>query len=202
MSQVTEVELAKRLMAGDTSAFEPFVEGMQGRLFRFAFANCGQREDAEEVAQETLLKVFESLKQLREPERIRPWVFRIAKNICYMRRRKSIYAPEEELSLDQLMPGFRDDSDGRKLEIADWSHLPEKEAMSAETREMLRKSILELPDIYRHTLLLRDMEELSTEETAEVLGINTDAVKTRLHRARLALRQRMDHRMRMETAAR
>lgn len=93
-----EVELARRLMAGDESAFEPFVSAFRTKLFQYTYLTCGQREDAEEVAQETLLKVFENLAQLREPEKIRPWVFRIARNVCYMKRRKSIYAPEEEIS--------------------------------------------------------------------------------------------------------
>ncbi len=81
---------------------------------------CGHREDAEEVAQETLLKVFESFDQLREPERVRPWVFRIAKNACLMKRRKSVFAPEHELSLEQFLParnqgGWRDEDRNRRL---------------------------------------------------------------------------------------
>jgi RNA polymerase sigma-70 factor (ECF subfamily) len=187
-----EIDLARRLLAGDFTAFEPFVATFQQKLFQFSYLTCGQREDAEETAQETLLKVFESLQTLREPERIRSWVFTIARNVCYMKRRKSIYAPEVELSLDQLMPGFRDDGGERKLEIADWSSLPDAQAENAELKQMLRAAIGELPEIYRSTLLLRDVEELSTEETAEVLGVTTDVVKTRLHRARLAMRQKLD----------
>jgi RNA polymerase sigma-70 factor, ECF subfamily len=187
-----EVELAKRLMAGDASAFEPFVAIFQHKLFHYSFLTCGQREDAEEVAQETLLKVFESLHTLREPERIRSWVYTIARNLCYMKRRKSIFAPEEEISLDQLMPSFRQDGSERKIEIADWTSLPEAQAMNSELRETLRRAIRSLPDIYRSVLMLRDVEELSTEETAEILGVTTDVVKTRLHRARLAVRQKLD----------
>ncbi|MCC6394044.1 MAG: sigma-70 family RNA polymerase sigma factor [Bryobacterales bacterium] len=187
-----EVELARRLIAGDESAFEPFVSAFQTKLFQYTYLTCGQREDAEEVAQETLLKVFENLAQLREPEKVRPWVFRIARNVCYMKRRKSIYAPEEEISLDQLMPSFKDDGGGRRIEIADWKGLPDTLAMKGELRDMLREAIGDLPDLYRNTLLLRDVEELSTEETAEVLGVSADVVKTRLHRARLMLRQRLD----------
>jgi RNA polymerase sigma-70 factor (ECF subfamily) len=187
-----EVELARRLMDGDESAFEPFVSAFQTKLFQYTYLTCGQREDAEEVAQETLLKVFENLSQLREPEKVRPWVFRIARNVCYMKRRKSIYAPEEEISLDQLMPSFKDDGGSRRIEIADWKGLPDTLAMKGELRNMLREAIADLPDLYRGTLLLRDVEEMSTEETAEVLGVSADVVKTRLHRARLMLRQRLD----------
>lgn len=193
MSKGTEeVELAKRLISGDSSAFEPFVAIFQNKLFHYSFLTCGQREDAEEVAQETLLKVFENLHTLREPERIRSWIYTIARNLCYMKRRKSIFAPEEEISLDQLLPSFRQDGSDRKLEIADWSSLPEAQAMNSELRETLQRAIRSLPDIYRSVLMLRDVEELSTEETADILGVTTDVVKTRLHRARLAVRQKLD----------
>lgn len=193
MSKGTEdVELARRLIEGDSTAFEPFVALFQNKLFHYSFLTCGQREDAEEVAQETLLKVFENLHTLREPERVRSWIYTIARNICYMKRRKSIFAPEEEISLDQLMPSFRQDGGERKLEIADWSALPEAQAMNSELRETLHRAIASLPEIYRSVLLLRDVEELTTEEAAEALGVTTDVVKTRLHRARLAVRQKLD----------
>ncbi|MBI3684501.1 MAG: sigma-70 family RNA polymerase sigma factor [Acidobacteria bacterium] len=193
MSQVAEeVELARRLIAGDQTAFEPFVGIFQQKLFQYSYLSCGQREDAEEVAQETLLKVFQSLDQLREPDRIRPWVFRIARNLCYMKRRKSIFAPEVEFSLEELGPSFREEGGRRRLEIADWSALPDSLAMNAELREILSAAISGLPDIYRSVLLLRDVEELSTEEAAGVLGVSEEVVKTRLHRARLAVRKTLD----------
>ncbi|MBI4905058.1 MAG: sigma-70 family RNA polymerase sigma factor, partial [Acidobacteria bacterium] len=159
-----EVDLARRLMHGDMSAFEPLATMLQNKLFQYTYLTCGQREDAEEVAQETLLKVFQSFDQLREPEKFRPWLFTIARNVCYMRRRKSIFAPEEEISLDALMPSFKDDGGGRRLEIADWSALPDAAAANSELRETLRTAIMELPDLYKATLLLRDVEGLSTEE--------------------------------------
>lgn len=187
-----EVVLARRLMAGDPTAFDRFVEIFQQKLFQYVFLTCGQREDAEEVAQETLLKVFQSFDQLREPERIKPWVFTIARNVCYMKRRKSIFAPDEEISLDALMPEFQQGGEGRRLEIADWSQLPEDQAIQHEVRQIVDQAIRELPDMYRSALLLRDLEELTTEETAEVLGVSTDVVKTRLHRARLMVRKKLD----------
>jgi RNA polymerase sigma-70 factor (ECF subfamily) len=153
---------------------------------------CGHREDAEEVAQETLLKVFENGEQLREPEKIRSWVFRIAKNACLMKRRKSTFAPARELSLDEFMPSKQGDGDRVRMEIADWSALPEGKALQSEMRELLEKAIRELPEAYRSVILLRDIEELSTQETAQILEVSTDVVKTRLHRARLAIRQKLD----------
>jgi len=187
-----EIELARRLIAGEPEAFERFVELFRTKLFQYSLLVCGHHEDAEEVAQDALFKVFEKLDQLREPERIRPWVFRIARNACLMKRRRSVFAPAEELSLDELMPVGAGDGGQRKLEIADWSALPEDQALRAEVQRVVRQAISELPDIYKTVLLLRDIEGLSTTEAAEVLEVSEEVVKTRLHRARLAVRQKLD----------
>ncbi len=187
-----EVELARDLLAGNLGAFDRFVESFRTRLFQYSLLMCGQREDAEEVSQETLLKVFENLAQLREPEHVRSWVFRIAKNACLMKRRKSVFAPVRELSLDEFIPLMDHRGGERKLEIADWSALPDAQVLRSELRDVLQEAISELPEIYKSVLLLRDVEELSTEETAQVLEVSEDVVKTRLHRARLAVRQKLD----------
>jgi RNA polymerase sigma-70 factor (ECF subfamily) len=157
---------------------------------------CGHREDAEEVAQETLLKVFESIDQLRDPNRLKSWVFRIAKNECFMKRRKSVFAPKVELSLEDLRPRKVKDGEVYGIEIADWTSLPDDLLLDTELQNALTRSIHELPEVYRSVVLLRDVEELTTEETAEILDISPDAVKTRLHRGRLVLRQYMDHYLR------
>jgi RNA polymerase sigma-70 factor (ECF subfamily) len=186
-----EVALARDLMAGTPGAFERFVEHFRSKIFKYASLICGQREDAEEVAQDTLMKVFANFDQLREPERVRAWVFRIARNGCLMKRRKSVFAPTEELSIEDFMPQAGQDG-ARRLEIADWSALPDQEALRGELRGVIMKAIEGLPEIYRGVILLRDVEELSTEETAEVLDVGQEVVKTRLHRARLAVRQKID----------
>lgn len=173
-------------MAGDASAFTPFVESFQAKIFQYTWLTCGQREDAEEVAQETLLKVFENFDQLREPEHVRAWVFRIAKNFCLMKRRRSVFAPERELSLDELLPA----SDGeRKVQIPDGGEAPEASILRGELNSRLESAIRQLPDIYRSVVLLRDVEELSTADTAAILDVTEDVVKQRLHRGRLALRK-------------
>jgi RNA polymerase sigma-70 factor (ECF subfamily) len=187
-----EIELARQLRAGNLGVFDQFVESVHARLFQYTLLMCGQREDAEEVAQETLLKIFENFDQLREPEHVRAWIFRIARNICLMKRRKSVFAPTHELSLDELMPAMDFRGSDRKLDIADWSALPDTQVLRSELREVMDQAISGLPDIYKSVLLLRDVEELSTEETAHVLELTEDTVKTRLHRARLAVRQKLD----------
>lgn len=200
-TQRQEIELARQLVAGEPGAFERFVELFRSKLFQYSLLVCGHHEDAEEVAQDALFKVFEKLDQLREPERIRPWVFRIARNACLMKRRKSVFAPERELSLDELMPQASEDGGQRRLEIADWSSLPENQALRAELQRVVREAIQELPEIYKTVLLLRDIEGLSTAETAEVLGVSEEVVKTRLHRARLAIRQKLDGYLRFSRAS-
>jgi len=195
MRQEDETELARRLIAGDPAAFDRFVDHFRAKIFQYSWLMCGHREDAEEVAQDTLLKVFESFAQLREPERVRPWVFRIARNACLMKRRKSVYAPARELSLDELMPARDGEGEGR-LQIADWSRLPDAQALDSELHDALGRSIAALPEIYRSVILLRDLEELSTEETAQILDVPEPAVKMRLHRARLAVRQTLDRHLR------
>jgi RNA polymerase sigma-70 factor (ECF subfamily) len=183
-------------MAGDPEAFDHFVDHFRAKIYHYSWLMCGHREDAEEVAQETLLKVFESAEQLREPDKVKSWVFRIAKNACLMKRRKSIFAPSRELSLDELMPTKRQDGNQVQIEIADWSSLPDGKALQSEMKGLLEKAIRELPEIYRSVILLRDMEELSTQEAAQILDVSDDVVKTRLHRARLAIRQTLDEYLR------
>jgi RNA polymerase sigma-70 factor (ECF subfamily) len=185
-----ELQLARELIAGNAGAFERFVDLYHGKIFRYSFTMCGQREDAEEVAQETLMKVFENLAQLREPEHLKAWVFRIAKNACLTKRRKSVFAPARELSLEELRP--QRDGESGELDIADWSALPETAAQNTELRAALDRAVQNLPELYRAIFLLRDVEEMSTAECADILGVSEDVVKTRLHRARLLLRAELD----------
>jgi len=180
------------VLAGDSAAFDAFVEHFRAKVFHYTWLMCGQREDAEEVAQDTLLGVFQHLDDLREPERVRPWVFRIARNACLTKRRHSVFAPARELSLDEFVPVVHGDGQHRHIEIADWSLLPEDTLLQSELKEQLDCAIAALPDNYKSVVLLRDVEALSTEETAQILAVSTDTVKTRLHRARLALRQKLD----------
>jgi RNA polymerase sigma-70 factor (ECF subfamily) len=186
-----EIELARRLLAGDASAFGPFVEAFQAKIFQYTWLMCGQREDAEEVAQDTLLKVFESFHQLNDPASVKAWVFRIAKNYCLMKRRRSVFAPERELSLDELMPSPGDGGRSLATVIEDSRELPEARLLRSELNREMEAALRELPSTYRSVVLLRDVEGLSTAETAEVLDLTTDVVKQRLHRGRLALRKRL-----------
>jgi len=199
LQRENEVELARKLIAGEPEAFDRFVEHFRTKIFRYSWLMCGQREDAEEVAQETLLKVFENFEDLREPGRVRPWVFRIAKNACLMKRRKSVFAPSQELSLDDFLPALDHEGGHARLQIADWSRLPDRQVLQSELKAVLDGAIGALPENYRAVILLRDVEELSTIETAQILDLTEDVVKTRLHRARLAVRQTLDEYLRTDS---
>ncbi len=180
------------MLAGDEAAFEPFLEHFRRKVFHHTILMCGNREDAEEVAQDSMLKVFGKLDQLHDPEQVRPWVFRIARNECLMKRRKSVFAPQRELSLEEFRPAREEGEHGPRLEIADWSDVPGDALLREELRGRIGEAIRDLPETYKAVVLMRDMEELSTEETARVLDISTDLVKQRLHRGRLALRKHLD----------
>ncbi len=201
MERDDETDLARQLIAGQPEAFDRFVEHFRAKVFHYSWMMCRNREDAEEVAQETLLKVFENFDHLREPERVRAWVFRIAKNACLTKRRKSVFAPPRELSLDDFLPATGHDGERLKLQIADWSQLPDGRMLQSEMRNALGQAIGELPENYRSVILLRGVEELSTEETAQILDLPQDVVKTRLHRARLAVRKKLDEFLRTEGSA-
>ena len=183
MDRPAETELARAVLAGEAQAFERFVEHFRSKIFHYSWLMCGKPEDAEEVAQETLWRAFERFDSLREPERVRSWIFRIAKNACLMQRRRSVFAPAQELSLDELTPDAEPPGQGEP---------PDAGFLRGELRAVLDRVILELPQPYRAVVLLRDLEELSTEETAQILDLGADVVKTRLHRGRVALRQKLD----------
>ena len=131
-------------------------------VFRYSWLMCGQRRTPKGCA-EALLKAFESFAQLREPERVRSWIFRIARNACLMKRRKSVFAPDRELSLEEFIPSQDGKGQHRHIEIADWSRLPEDELLNRELGSTLHRAITELPEKYRALVLLRDLEELTTE---------------------------------------
>ena len=171
-----EIELARRLLAGDKDAMQLFVETFQKKVFNYTWLMCGQREDAEEVAQETLLKVFENWDQLRDPEQVKPWVFRIARNCCLMKRRKSVFAPVAEVPVDDV-------------ELTSPDEAADERVIRKELNADLERALRAIPDTYRSVVLLRDAEELSTAETAALLEISEVNVKQRLHRGRAMLRK-------------
>ena len=179
--------LAEALIAGRPEAFDPFVERFGPLILGFGHRMCGHRADAEEVLQETLMKAYQSLKNLRDPGALRTWVYRVAANACLKMRRRGKSSPKREISLEDVLP--RAGGDGEPPQIADWSDIPLDRLLQGELKTKLDEAILSLPKDYRIVLVLRDQEGLDTREAAEILGISETLAKVRLHRARLALRK-------------
>lgn len=179
-------ELIRSLQAREPGAFEEFLRQVGPRLLHFGFRMCGDREDARDVLQETLLKTFESVGELRHPEAFRTWLYRVASNACLMKRRKSKFV-KEELALEEVLP-----DPGQLRDPKEWGAVPESVVLNNELGQRLRQAVLDLPPLYRTVLVLRDMEGLDTDEVAEALGVSKDVVKMRLHRARAKVRQSLD----------
>lgn len=185
----SDTELLDRIHRDDPGAFDLFVERFGNRLYGFSVRMCGEREDARDTVQETLLKAYQSLKDLKEPKALRSWLYRVASNACLMKRRKGKFEPERELSLEELMPRG---GNGPTAEIPDRGDLPEEGVLREEARRAVRRAIESLPPHYRVVLVMRDMEHLSTREVSAALELPETTVKMRLHRARLGVRQYLE----------
>lgn len=181
-----DAALLEGIRRNDPAAFELFVRRYGDRIFGFGVRVCGEREDARDVLQDTLLQAYRSLKTLEEPRALRSWLYRVVSNACLMKRRKKSGEPDRELSLDELMPRGRDEAE---IQIPDVSDLPDRELERAEVQHVVREAIRSLAPDYRIVLVLRDMEQLSTKETADALQLPESTVKMRLHRARLTVRK-------------
>ncbi len=183
-----DAALLAGLRAGEDAAYETLLRAYSGRMLAVARRFMGSEDDAREAVQEAFVSAFKAMDRFEGDSRISTWLHRIVVNACLMKLRTRRRKPEE--SIDDLLPKFAEnghlDVSGAGWEGAD--ALIERD----ETRALVRESIERLPEAYRTVLLLRDIEELDTEQTAEALGLSKAAVKTRLHRARQALRQLLD----------
>jgi RNA polymerase sigma-70 factor (ECF subfamily) len=184
MDELALVEAAKK---GDITAFEELVKRYDRNVFRIAQHITQNREDAEDVVQDAFLKAYGNLGQFQGQSKFYTWLVRIAVNEALMKLRRR--RPERTVSLDQ---DVETDEDTIPREVADWSPNPEQQYNQAELRELLQRTIQGLPAGFRTVFVLRDVEGLSTEETAEALGLSIPAVKSRLLRARLQLRERLN----------
>lgn len=186
-----EHDLIDASRAGDSGALEELVRSHQARVYSFAMRMCRNVEDAKDILQETFLGMLRSIKEFRGESKFTTWLYRIASNACLKKRRRGVFEPEpdQELSLDELMP--RAGPDGRKPEIADWSQDAEGALLRGELSEQMEAALDRLPREYKIVLVLRDVEGFSAEETAEMLKLSVPAVKSRLHRARVFVRREL-----------
>ncbi len=185
MSEIAQLPSIDALQAGDRDAFARLVDLTSGHIYRVAFQILGSEQDAEDVLQETYLKAYRALPAFEGRSSLTTWLYRIAVNEALMLMRK------RHPGLVSVEEGGASDENGEieAMEIVDFCCLPEGELLSSESRSFLEKAIQQLPPNQRVVFVMRDMEGLSTQETAEALGLSESNVKVRLLRARLNLRQ-------------
>lgn len=189
VSTADEFALVARLQAGDPVAYRRLVEENSANVYNLAFKLLGNEQEAEDVLQETFLSAFEAIGRFEGRSRLSTWLYRIAHNASLMRLRKR--KRMTAFSLDEPPPGDELGALSVSPLLVDWSTIPDDQLLTAEARTEMDRAVADLPETLRSTFVLRDIQGLSGAETAEVLGISVAAVKTRLHRARLRLRDRL-----------
>jgi RNA polymerase sigma-70 factor (ECF subfamily) len=181
--QSNEEELIRRIRNGERDLFYHLIRPYERRVYSAAFAILRNDADAEDVAQEAVLKAFRYLGQFRAEARFSTWLIQITVNEARMRRRK------DHAQIMEPLAGRQDDEgDYTPRDFADWREIPSETLERSEVRHKLAEALASLGEIYREVFVLRDMQQLSIEETAQTLGISNASVKTRLLRARLMLR--------------
>ncbi|MCI0370977.1 MAG: sigma-70 family RNA polymerase sigma factor [candidate division NC10 bacterium] len=183
-----DAELVERLKRGDEAAFTALLRRHQAKVYRLAMNMTRNPQDAEEVTQDVFLAVYRKIGGFDGRAAFSTWLYRVASNAALMKLRGRRGGPH--LSIEEEGPAFTPDGHHARP-VADWSELPEDRLLSGERRRVLEQAIETLPPDYRAAVVLRDIEGLSNQEVAEILGATVLAVKSRLHRARLTLRERL-----------
>ncbi|PYN98719.1 MAG: RNA polymerase subunit sigma-70 [Candidatus Rokuibacteriota bacterium] len=184
--------LLDRAVGGDAGALESLMTRHSGRVFRLAYGITRSQADAEEIVQDVFLTMVRKGASFEGHAALTSWMYRVTTNVALNKRRGK--RRELEVSLEEHLPTYKEDGhrDGdRSYVLADWSDTPEQKLMSGEARKILESAIDTLPDHYRAVLILRDVEELSNEEVAAIVDDSLGSVKSRLHRARMALREQL-----------
>ncbi|MFN8178186.1 MAG: sigma-70 family RNA polymerase sigma factor [bacterium] len=181
-----DVELVRRAKAGEEEAFSELVERHQARVYQHAERLLGNRQDAEEVLQDTFLQAYRNLAGFEERSRFSTWIYRIATNEALMRLRRA--SRRREVLLEEAPSG---EVERASDEVREFARSALDDVMDREVREILKKALVELPDEYRVVFVLRDVEGFSNAEVADILGLSVPAVKSRLHRSRIWLRDRL-----------
>lgn len=181
-------ELVQLIVSGKHFLFNELVARYEAKIFHYALRMCGNQADAEDIFQETFLHAFRALKSFRGHARFVTWLYRIANNSCLMKRRKSKFAPEQELSWDDLgmIPGKE-----REIVTPTLDQSPFDHTLNHEFRTVLQSTLLELPKLYRQVFILSDLQGFRNQEISDMLDISVATVKSRLHRARLFLREHL-----------
>ena len=183
-----DFELIRAINSGQFDRFPDLVKRYEQKLYNFSLRMCRDAADAEDTVQETFLNVFRYLKDFRYETKFKNWLYRVAASTCIKKRRKSKFAPQRELSLDEFLP---QDETEIPDQVPRWALRPLDKLLSDELSDKINAAIFTLPEKYRLVIVLRDIEGFSTAETAQILNLSDANVKVRLHRARLFLRDRL-----------
>jgi len=189
---VDEAALVAGLKARRPEAFETLVRTYTPRLLAVAMRMLGSPEDAQDVVQDAMLSAYRAIDRFEGNARVSTWLHRIVVNAALMKLRTRRRKPEQ--SIEPMLPAFAEDGHHAGRPVVAWTASAEEALLRREARERVRAAIADLPERYRTVLLLRDIEERSTREAADLLGITENAVKLRLHRARQALATRLGDR--------
>lgn len=183
-----DFELIRAINSGQYDRFPELVKRYEQKLYNFSLRMCRDAADAEDTVQETFLNVFRYLKDFRYETKFKNWLYRVAASTCIKKRRKSKFAPERELSLDEFYPQSEAEV---PHQVPDWAQMPLDKLLNNELLDKINQAIFTLPEKYRLVIVLRDIEGFNTAETAQILNLSDANVKVRLHRARLFLRDRL-----------
>jgi RNA polymerase sigma-70 factor, ECF subfamily len=185
----TDLELVRAIKAGDEHAFEQMVERYNARVYSLSYGVLRNAEDAEEATQDTFLTLYRKIGTFDESRKFFSWFYRVALNSAYSRARRRPSAPT--VAIEEYLPRFRSDGHLDSVDLRDWSIGVEDEAAARELASRAHDFIAELPPAYRDVIWMYDVEEIPAAEIAEILEISIPAFKSRLHRARLYVRQRL-----------
>jgi len=188
-SAQTDSALIERLQAGDDTAVAELARDYGAKMYQLALRYTRNKEDAEEVVQDVLLKVRDKIDAFRGDAALSSWIYRITFNTAMSRLRATRSTRMHEVPDEPI--GTHDDIAPRTLEPADWSNLGDELVHRRQMRDALRLAVAELPAIYREPVILRDLRGLSTEEASRQLKVKDQTLKSRLHRGRLILRDRL-----------
>ena len=183
-----DFELIRAINSGRFDRFPDLVKRYEQKLYNFSLRMCRDAADAEDTVQETFLNVFRYLKDFRYETKFKNWLYRVTASTCIKKRRKSKFAPQRELSLDEFLPQDETEVPDR---VPRWALMPLDKLLNDELLDKIDEAIFTLPEKYRPVIVLRDIEDFSTAETAQILNLSDANVKVRLHRARLFLRDKL-----------
>jgi RNA polymerase sigma-70 factor (ECF subfamily) len=184
-----DTQLVERLQAGDDSAVADLAGAYGAKMYQLALRYTRNKEDAEEVVQDVLMKVRDKIDAFRGDAALSSWIYRITFNTAMSRLRSTRAARLHEVPDEPV--GTADDMTPRAIDPADWSNLGDELVLRAQLRDALQAAVAELPAIYRAPVILRDLKGMSTEEASRRLKVKDQTLKSRLHRGRLILRERL-----------